>query len=70
MRPEVVNRLAALEARHEELTQALADPAIFSDQGRYQQVAREHAGLTQIVSAYREYQKIVREIDEAETLSR
>jgi peptide chain release factor 1 len=65
-----VNRLAALEARHEELTQALADPAIFSDQGRYQQVAREHAGLTQIVSAYREYQKIVREIDEAETLSR
>ncbi len=70
MRPEVVNRLAALEARHEELTRALADPAIFGDQGRYQHVAREHAGLTQIVSAYREYQKIAREIDEAEALSR
>ncbi len=70
MRPEVVNRLAALEARHEELARALADPAIFGDRGRYQQVAREHAGLAQIVSAYREYQQIAREIDEAEALSR
>ena len=70
MRPEVVNRLAALEARHAELTEALADPAIFGDQGRYQHVAREHAGLTQIVSAYREYQKLTREIEEAEALLR
>ncbi len=70
MRPEVVNRLAALEARHAELTEALTDPAIFGDQGRYQHVAREHAGLTQIVSAYREYQKLTREIEEAEALSR
>src|SRR5262249_2110995 len=40
------------------------------DQGRYQSVAREHAGLTQVVSAYREYQKISRELEEAEALSR
>jgi peptide chain release factor 1 len=66
----VVNRLAALEARHAELAEALADPAIFGDQGRYQHVAREHAGLTQLVSAYREYQKLTREIEEAEALSR
>ncbi len=70
MRPEVVNRLEALEARHAELTQALADPAIFGDQGRYQHVTREHAGLTQVVSAYREYQRVTREIEEAEALSR
>ena len=70
MRPEVVTRLEALEARHTELTHALADPAIFGDQGRYQHVAREHAGLTQVVSAYREYQKVTREIEEAEALSR
>jgi peptide chain release factor 1 len=70
VRPEVVSRLASLEARHAELTEALADPAIFGDQGRYQHVAREHAGLTQIVSAYREHQKLAREIEEAEALSR
>ena len=70
MRPEVVNKLAALEARHEELTRALADPAIFGDQDRYQRVAREHAGLTGVVSAYQEYRKIAREIEDAEALSR
>ena len=70
MRPEVVNRLEALEARHAELTQALADPAIFGDQGRYQHVTREHASLTQVVSAYREYQRVTREIEEADALSR
>jgi peptide chain release factor 1 len=70
VRPEVITRLEALEARHAELTHALADPAIFGDQGRYQHVAREHAGLTQVVSAYREYQKVTREIEEAEALSR
>jgi peptide chain release factor 1 len=69
VRPEVLNRLAALEARHEELTRALADPAIFSDQSRYQQVTREHAGLTGVVAAYHEYRKIAREIQEAEALS-
>ncbi len=70
MRPEVVNRLAALEARHEELTRALADPAIFGDQARYQQVAREHAGLAQVVTAFQEYRKIARQIEEAEALGR
>jgi peptide chain release factor 1 len=70
VRPEVVTRLEALAARHTELTDALADPAIFGDQGRYQRVAREHAGLTQVVSAYREYQRVTREIEELEALSR
>ncbi len=70
MRPEVMNRLAALEARHEELTRALANPAILGDQNRYQQVAREHASLTGVVSAYQEYRKIAREIEDAEALSR
>jgi len=70
VRPEVLTRLAALEARHEELTRALADPAIFGDQGRYQQVAREHAGLAQVVAAYRDYRRVTRELEEAEALSR
>ena len=70
MHPAVMNRLAALESRHEELTRALADPAIFGDPGRYQQVAREHAGLREIVHALQEYRKIAREIEGAEALER
>src|SRR5438445_11389843 len=68
--PAVMNRLAALEARHEELTRALADSAIFGDPGRYQQVAREHAGLAQVVAAYQDYRRVTRELEEAEVLSR
>lgn len=33
-------------------------------------MAREHAGLAQVVSAYREYQQVAREIEEANALSR
>jgi peptide chain release factor 1 len=70
VRREVLSRLAALEARHEELTRALADPAIFGEPGRYQQVAREHASLTQVVGAFQEYRQITRQIEEAEALAR
>jgi peptide chain release factor 1 len=70
VRAEVMNKLTALEARHEALARALADPAIFGDQSRYQQVAREHASLSGVVSAYQEYRKITREIEDAEALSR
>ncbi|HKV43724.1 MAG TPA: peptide chain release factor 1 [bacterium] len=70
MHPEVLTRLEALEARHEELARRLADPAIFGDPGQYQQVAREHASLTQVVTAFQEYRRITRELDDADVLSR
>jgi peptide chain release factor 1 len=53
--------LDQLSARYEELLRALADPAIFADQERYQQVAREQAALAATVAAYREYQRVLRE---------
>ncbi|HLW60555.1 MAG TPA: peptide chain release factor 1 [bacterium] len=70
MRPEVLTRLEALEAHHQELAQRLADPTIFSDPGQYQQVAREHASLTQVVTAFQEYRRITRELGDVDALSR
>jgi peptide chain release factor 1 len=70
VRPEMLTRLAGLEARHEELARALADPAIFDDQPRLQQVAREHGSLGEVVAAYQEYRRLARELAEAEALSR
>ena len=70
MRPEVLARLAGLEARHAELTRALADPAIFADPARYAQVTREHAGLSQVVAVFQEYRRLARELEDAEALSR
>jgi len=65
-----MNRFAALEARHAELTRQLADPAVLADPSRYQRVAREHAGLTELVTALQEYRKISAELAGAEALAR
>jgi peptide chain release factor 1 len=70
VRPEIFERLTGLQTRHEELSRALADPAIFGDPARYQQVAREHAALAQVVAAFQEYRRVGRELEEAEALSR
>ncbi|MBV8207427.1 MAG: peptide chain release factor 1 [Acidobacteria bacterium] len=61
-------RLNQLEARYEELTQALASPEIISDSGRYQKTARAHSELTELVSKYREYKDLQRGVAESREL--
>lgn len=68
-RSVILDKLDALETRYEALMQALADPAIFAQPDRYQQVAKERADLEKAVSTYREYQRVVRELEEAEALA-
>ena len=48
-------RLEMMEAKYEELTQALASPDIANDSARYQKTAKAHAELTPLVQKYREY---------------
>jgi peptide chain release factor 1 len=70
VRDIVLNRLREIAARYEDLTRALADPAIFADPARYQKVAREHASLKDIVEASHEYTRVTRELEETDTLLR
>jgi peptide chain release factor 1 len=70
VRAELLNRLKTLEARYDELTRAMADPAIFADPARYQQVAREHASLRQVMDAFAEYRRLDREAADAGALAR
>src|SRR3990172_4144549 len=69
-RSVMMERLGAMSARYEELLRTLADPAIFTDPDRYQQVAREQATLASVVSTYRQYLRAIREMDEAAQLAR
>jgi len=66
----VLDKLDALEARYEELTRMLADAATFGDRERYQHVAKEHADLAETVALYRDLQRVRREAEEAEAMSR
>ncbi len=70
MRTELLTRLKALEIRYDELTRAMADPSIFADPARYQQVAREHASLRQVMAAFEEYRRLDREAADAGALAR
>ncbi len=59
------DRLDQLEARYEELTQALSSPELVADQARYQKSAKAHSDLTPVVERYREFKDLKRGISES-----
>ena len=61
-------RLNQIEARYEELTQALASPEIASDSARYQKTAKAHSEVAPIAEKYREYKDLKRGIDESKAM--
>jgi peptide chain release factor 1 len=61
-------RLSQLEARYEELTQALASPEVIGDSAKYQKTAKAHSELTDIVEKYREYKDLTRGIAESKAV--
>ena len=63
-------KLEALKARYEELSQQLADPAVIADQEAWRRGMREHAELEEVVRKYEEYEAVRREIEELEALLR
>src|SRR5437016_2091986 len=58
-------RLDQIEARYEELTNALASPDIVNDSARYQKTAKAHAEIAPIVEKYREYKDLTKGIAES-----
>ncbi len=61
-------RLDHIEARYEELTQALASPEIMSDSAKYQKTAKAHSDMTPVVEKYREYKDLTRGIAESKAV--
>jgi len=61
-------RLDQIEAKYEELTQALASPGIMADSANYQKTAKAHSELVPIVEKYRELKDLKRGIEESKTL--
>lgn len=59
------NKLNGVEERYGQLEALLSDPSVLQNRDAYQQYAREHAELTEIVSAYRTYKRIDQELDES-----
>jgi len=61
-------RLDQIEARYEDLTNALASPEIVNDSAKYQKTAKAHAEIAAIVEKYREYKDLTKGIADSKTL--
>lgn len=60
----MLDKLAELETKYEELTRSLGDPEIIADQAKYQKLAKTHAELEEVVQKYREYKKVAQELED------
>ena len=57
-----------LENRYEELGKLIGDPEVMADLPLWQQYVKSHADLTDVVTVYREYSKVIKDIDEAKSI--
>ncbi|CFX02611.1 Peptide chain release factor 1 [Syntrophomonas zehnderi OL-4] len=64
----MLDKLASLEAKYNELTDYLSDPQIIADQSKFQKYAKAHSDLTEVVTIYREYRAVLQGIDEAQAM--
>jgi peptide chain release factor 1 len=63
----MLEKLAGIEARYEELTRLLAE-ASNGDYTKLAEAAKERASLEEVVGAYREYQALLKDLDGAREL--
>src|SRR6266550_4269342 len=61
-------RLDQIEARYEELTQALASPDIMNDSAKFQKTAKAHSEISPMVERYREYKDLKKGIAESRAM--
>ena len=64
----LMERLAAMEKRYQELGELLAQPEVASDYQRLQALARERASLEGVVAKYRGYQAATRSLEETQAM--
>ncbi|HET7087911.1 MAG TPA: peptide chain release factor 1 [Anaerolineae bacterium] len=65
----MLEKLAGIEARYDELSHLLADPVVTSDTNRLRTLGQERADLEPIVETFREYKSGRKELDDARALA-
>jgi len=64
----MLDKLASLELKYNELTDNLSNPEIIADQSKFQKYAKAHSDLTEVVMAYKEYRSAYEGIEEARAM--
>ena len=60
----LLDKLAFTENKYEELSVKISDPSIMANQKEWRKLCKEHADLEIIVTAYREYKKVLEDLEE------
>jgi peptide chain release factor 1 len=61
-------KLEEIEEKYEELTRLLSDPKVFSAPPEFQRYSKEQAEIAEVVRKYKEYKKLIQEIEGAEEI--
>ena len=64
----MIAKLKGIEERYIKLEHLLSDPAVISDQKKYQKYLIEHGELNKIVPVFRVYERLLEEHNEAKEL--
>ena len=66
----MLDTLASIEQRYQEIDRLLADPEVSADYARVQSLAKEQASLKNLATISNQYRKVNRELEEAGDLAR
>ncbi len=64
----MLDKLAAIEARYDELERLMSDPALLSDYSRIADYGKERTSLAEIVDAYRDYKRQMGQLEDARAM--
>ncbi|HEX7363944.1 MAG TPA: peptide chain release factor 1 [Dehalococcoidia bacterium] len=64
----MINRLESIEKRYEELNELIAQPEVSSNITRLQSLAQEQSSLEDIVTRYRQYKTISKQLEETQAM--
>ena len=59
----MLDKIEELERRFQELEALLSDPTVIANQPEFRKLSREHSDLAPLVAAYRQYRKVLEDID-------
>ncbi|NMA68812.1 MAG: peptide chain release factor 1 [Desulfitobacterium sp.] len=64
----MLDKLREIERRYDELTRLLSDPEVIANQTEWQKHAKAQAEITEFVEVFREYQDILNNLDDTNSL--
>ncbi|HYE82811.1 MAG TPA: peptide chain release factor 1 [Clostridia bacterium] len=60
----MLDKLEFIEEKYEDLSHKISDPEVIGDQSMWQKLVKEHANLEPIVTKFKEYKSVLKEIED------